>query len=196
MWPERKTYTRDEMNALKLFLPEGKAVLSSVQAPPPWPSRSLAVIFREPEMPVDLAYQVVYPWDVKIRAWAWPETTEAVLVHRRLRVVEDWHPEAQPWDLRALAGLKARGFFMPLAMEGRHRARPLAEENMSPEWHERLQAHAGQQVRCVRETTYTGPAEVVLCHLAMSLRPGVVYGNCVQAREVSFEVIPTDGDQP
>ena len=67
-----------------------------------------------------------------------------------------------------------------------------ARENLTDEWHDRLERVAGKRVHVQRVTTYEGDGVEVMVNLAMSLPVGRAYGgNACKTivREVSFEVI-------
>jgi hypothetical protein len=181
-WPEKMKKTREEMSALGL--PGGrkedgaKVVQDTIAEQGRW-TTTHDLIFQLPDMPDDLAYRTYYrtgsteqqdeaPWEY--------EPADCALVRRVPKVVDDWTdaPPNQIPDLRAATYRKIREF-MP-GKWGESRMSLLAAENMTPEWHQRLQDNAGKRVRVRRVTTYEGDNTAVLRALAMSLPVGKTFG--------------------
>lgn len=178
-WPEKMTKTRDEM--ITLGLPGG-GTARVVQDAIMDEGRYVAardLIFQLPDMPDDLAYRTSYrtysvdrgdeaPWEY--------QSADCTLVRRVPKVVDDWTdaPLNQIPDLRAAAGRRIRAF-MPYEQNLTHLSHMCAE-NMTPEWHQRLQDNAGKRVRVRRVTTYEGDNTAVLQALAQSLPVGKTFG--------------------
>lgn len=180
-WPEKMTKTRQEMNDLDLPWGGGEALVlqDNVTDQTRW-STIHELVFRLPDMPDGLAYRTTYskgsteiqdesPWE--------HGPAECVLVRKVPKVVETWtaEPVSKIPDLRAATNRKIREF-----VPGKWRESQvplLAAENMTPEWHQRLQDNAGTRVRVRRVSTYEGDNTAVLQALAMSLPVGKTYGN-------------------
>lgn len=181
-WSEKMTKTREEMIALGL--PDGreeggaKVIQDTITEQGRWTTLH-DLIFQLPDMPDDLAYRTYYregsteqqdeePWEY--------QPADCTLVRRVPKVVDDWTdaPPNQIPDLRAAAGRRVRDF-LPYGQDLAHLSHMCAD-NMTPEWHQRLQDNAGKRVRVRRMTTYEGDNTAVLQALAQSLPVGKTFG--------------------
>ena len=193
MWPEKMTKTRQEMNDLDLPWGGGEALVlqDNVIDQTRW-STIRELVFRLPDMPDGLAYRTTYSkGSTEIQDEAPWEHGPAVcvLVRRAPKVVEVWtaEPESKILDLRAAVGRTIREFVTPQWQDSM--ATAMASECMTTEWHERLAANVGKRVRVRRMVTYEGDSTTVFQALAMSLRPGKLYGAPNNGFKVSVEEV-------
>lgn len=205
MWPEKMTKTRQEMNDLDLPWGGGEAVVlqDNVIDQTRW-STIHELVFRLPDMPDGLAYRTTYSkGSTEIQDEApWEHgPAECVLVRKVTKVIETWtaEPASKIPDLRALAWRQIREF-VPRDFRSEV-SNYMCAENMTTEWHERLAANVGKRVRVRRMVTYEGDNTTVFQALAMSLRPGKLYGAPnngfkVSVEEVEYDIIEAPPTEP